>query len=244
MVQYDTPIVANDASFDRVVLHPPFPITLPVIAVFWSPRQTPRQRLNDVLEQTARDYAGEVLVVKLDVDDAPQTRNRYQVTTLPQFLFFRQGELIARAKGLPTAEMLRPWVEYLLGRGPKPTSSRPKDPKDSKEERERGQVLHVNDADFDRLVLGASLPAVVDFWAEWCGPCRMVAPIMEQMAQQFAGRAVIASLNVDDNPRIAQRYGIRSIPTLLFFRNGQIVDRVVGAQPAAVLQQKIETLIE
>jgi len=237
MVQYDTPIVVNDASFDRVVLHPPFPIALPVIAVFWSPREIPRQRLNDVLEQTARDYAGEVLVVKLDVDDAPQTRNRYQVTTLPQFLFFRQGELVARAKGLPTAEMLRPWAEYLLGRGPKPASSPPK-----RKREKTGQVLSVNDADFDEMVLGASLPAVVDFWAEWCGPCRMVAPIMDQMAQEFAGRVIIASLNVDSNPQVAQRYGIRSIPTLLFFRNGQVVDRVVGAQPAAVLRQKINAL--
>jgi thioredoxin 1 len=193
MVQYDTPITANDASFERVVLRPALPLDLPVVAVFWSPEETPRQQFNDVLEQTARDYAGEVLVVKLDVADAPQARGRYQVVTLPQFLFFRQGELVARAKGMPTAEMLRPWVEYLLKRGPKPTSEAPAAAGTPAGEADSHPLI-VTDADFDQAVLGAAAPAMVDFWAAWCGPCRMVAPAVEELARAFAGRAWGAQL--------------------------------------------------
>ena len=131
MTQYDAPINANDAGFKRAVLKS----QLPVVAIFWSAREVPREQLNAVLEQLAADYAGEALVVKLDVADAPQTQARYSVGKLPQFLFFRQGKVVARAKGMPDAEMLRPWVEYLLERGPKPVT---KKPRGSKPRRARG----------------------------------------------------------------------------------------------------------
>lgn len=236
MVQYDVPINANDTSFERVVLQAAFP----VVAVFWSAREVPRQQLNAVLEQTAREYAGEALVVKLDVADVPQARAQYNIETLPQFLFFRQGTLVARARGMPNAEMLRPWVEYLLGRRPKPVSKqRPKEEAPAGD----GHSLVVTDADFEQVVLGASVPVLVDFWAAWCGPCRMVAPVVEALAQEFAGRALIARLDVDANPITAQRYGIQSIPMLIYFHNGQAVDRAIGAQPAYVLRQKLEALL-
>jgi thioredoxin 1 len=236
MVQYDTPINANDASFERVVLEAPLPATV----VFWALGEVPRRQLNTVLEQVAGEYAGEALVVKLDVADAPQAQANYKVDTLPQFLFFRQGKMVARARGLPTAEMLRPWMEYLLERGPKPvTKKRPRKekPKDD------GHPLVVTDADFERVVLGAGVPVLVDFWAAWCGPCRMVAPTVKALAQEFAGRALVSKLDVDANPATAGRFGVQSIPTLIFFRNGQEVDRVLGAQPAHILRQRLEALL-
>lgn len=235
-VSYDVPINANDASFERVVLQ----AALPAVAVFWSAHDTPRQRLNDVLDQVAREYAGLALVVKLDAADAPQARARYKVEALPQFLFFRQGKLIARARGLPSAEMLRPWFEYLLGRGPRPAQEKP-----GRQETATGAAhpLVVTDADFERVVLQSDRPALVDFWASWCGPCRMVAPAIEELAREFAGRAVVAKLDVDANPFTAQRYGVQSIPTLIYFQGGREVERVVGVQPAHVLRQKLEALL-
>jgi thioredoxin 1 len=236
MIQYDVPINANDLSFERVVLQAP----LPAVAVFWSARENPRRQLNTVLEQTAREYAGEALVVKLDVADAPQAQAQHNVETLPQFLFFREGKLVARARGLPSTEMLRPWVEYLLGRGPKPVSKKPPQEKAPAGD---GHPLTVTDADFERVVLGASVPVLVDFWAAWCGPCRMIAPVVEALAQEFAGRVLVAKLDVDANPMTAQRYGVQSIPLLVYFHNGREVDRAVGAQPAYVLRQKLEALL-
>jgi len=236
MAQYDAPINANDTSVERVVLQAP----LPVVVVFWSAQATPRQQLNAVLEQTASEYAGEALVVKLDVADGPRAQAKYNVETLPQFLFFRQGKLIARAKGMPSAETLRPWVEYLLGRGPKPAAKRP--PKEAAPAGD-GHPLAVTDADFERVVLGANVPVVVDFWAAWCGPCHMIALVVEELARDFTGRALVAKLDVDTNPATAQQYGVRSIPTLIYFHNGQAVDRVIGVQPANVLRGKLEGLL-
>jgi thioredoxin 1 len=101
-------------------------------------------------------------------------------------------------------------------------------------------VHQVSDADFDQAVLKGGKPALVDFWAPWCGPCRIIGPIVEELAPSYQGRAIIAKLNVDDNPMIAQRYGVTSIPTLMMFKDGKLVDRIVGAMPKGELQKFID----
>jgi thioredoxin 1 len=101
------------------------------------------------------------------------------------------------------------------------------------------KVLQVSDADFDEKVVRGQGLTVVDFWAEWCAPCRMIAPILEELAEEYTGRVTIAKLNVDENPRTAARFGIRSIPTLLLFKGGERIDQVVGAFPRGVIQSKI-----
>jgi thioredoxin 1 len=105
---------------------------------------------------------------------------------------------------------------------------------------ESNGIQQVTDQDFDKTVLQAGKPAFVDFWAPWCGPCRIIGPLVEELAPSYQGRAVITKMNVDDNPEVAQKYGVTSIPTLMMFKDGKLVDRVVGAMPKGELQKFIE----
>ncbi|MFN4971910.1 MAG: thioredoxin [Bacteroidota bacterium] len=100
-------------------------------------------------------------------------------------------------------------------------------------------AIEITDGNFQRVVLESDKPVLVDFWAEWCGPCRMVGPVVEELAKEYDGKAIIGKLNVDFNPQVATMYGIMSIPALLFFKNGQLVDKQVGAVPKHVLANKL-----
>lgn len=101
------------------------------------------------------------------------------------------------------------------------------------------KTIELTDANFDQ-VLSTDKPVLVDFWAEWCGPCKMTNPIVKELAQEYGDKAVIAKINVDENPQITARFGVRSIPTLLFFKNGKLTDKQVGASPKSVLVKKLE----
>ena len=101
------------------------------------------------------------------------------------------------------------------------------------------EPLIITDANFDALVGKSSQPVLLDFWAAWCGPCRMIAPVVDLLAKEFAGKAMIGKLNVDENQRTAARFGVQSIPTLLVLKNGREVDRIIGAQPKEVIARKL-----
>ena len=101
------------------------------------------------------------------------------------------------------------------------------------------KAIEITDANFEE-VISTDKPVLVDFWAEWCGPCRMVGPVVEELAYEFEGKAVIGKVDVDTNPGISAKFGIRSIPTLLYFKDGQIVDKQIGAAPKAALLDKLE----
>jgi thioredoxin 1 len=98
----------------------------------------------------------------------------------------------------------------------------------------------VTDASFKEQVLDSEVPVLVDFWAPWCGPCRMVAPVVDELAEQYDGQVKVVKLNTDENPQVASQYGIRSIPTLMIFKDGQRVDMVVGAVPKTTLANTLE----
>ena len=104
---------------------------------------------------------------------------------------------------------------------------------------ESNNVVTVTDSNFGEVTGGAGL-TMVDFWATWCGPCRMIAPIVEQLAESYAGQITVGKLDVDANPRVAAQYGVRSIPTILFLKEGKVVDTVVGAVPRPALESKIQ----
>jgi thioredoxin 1 len=101
-------------------------------------------------------------------------------------------------------------------------------------------ALELTDANFQEIVLKSDKPVLVDFWAVWCGPCRMVAPIIDELAKEYEGRAIVGKLDVDNNPNVSAQFGIRNIPTILIFKNGQVVDKQVGAVPKSVLASKLD----
>ena len=99
--------------------------------------------------------------------------------------------------------------------------------------------VEITDSNFDEII-NSEKPVLVDFWAEWCGPCKMIGPLVEELANEFEGKAIIGKVDVDTNPEVSAKFGIRSIPTLLVFKGGKIVDKQVGAVPKSVLSEKIE----
>ncbi|GAB4532839.1 MAG: thioredoxin [Anaerolineales bacterium] len=105
------------------------------------------------------------------------------------------------------------------------------------------EPLHVTDAAFEKTVLQAKLPVIVDFWAPWCGPCRMVAPILDKLAKEYADKVLIAKVNTDENPAWAQKYGVQGIPTMLFVYGGKVVHRQVGALPEPMLRRVVEQFL-
>lgn len=107
---------------------------------------------------------------------------------------------------------------------------------------ENGTIVTLTDTNFKDEVLDADEPVLVDFWATWCAPCRQIAPIVEELAEEFEGRAKVGKLDVDNNPRVAQQFGVRSIPTLLFFKNGEVEDQLIGAMSKNELAKRLEAL--
>ena len=104
-------------------------------------------------------------------------------------------------------------------------------------------AVAITDSNFEELVLKSDKPVLLDFWAEWCGPCRMIAPIVEELSGEYEGKALIGKVDVDNNPDVAAKFGIRNIPTILFFKNGEIADKQVGAVPKSALVNKLDALL-
>jgi thioredoxin 1 len=104
-------------------------------------------------------------------------------------------------------------------------------------------AIEITDANYKELMADTSKPVVIDFWATWCGPCRMVGPVIEELAKEYEGKVVIGKCNVDDNEDLTTEFGIRNIPTILFFKNGEVVDKLIGAQSKEKFVEKFEALL-
>lgn len=104
--------------------------------------------------------------------------------------------------------------------------------------------MEFTDANFQQEVLNSDVPVLIDFWAVWCGPCKMIAPFVEEIAKEYEGKVKVGKLDVDNNPNVSMQYGIRSIPTLLFFRDGQVVDQIMGAVPKNMITSKLDAQLQ
>lgn len=216
----------NTQSIDRVL-----GAGLPVLLAFWRAATPIPTAQAQALEELAQRYAGRALVARIDADAEPELVRRFRVTNTPVYLLVRNGKPEIALASEEARANVAGWLAHFVDGKPQPviTPSRPAGD---------GKPLTLTDANFQQTI-NQSLPVLVDFWAPWCGPCRMVAPSVEKLAQEFAGRAIVGKLNVDENQMTAQRYRVMSIPTLIIFKNGQPVDQIVGAQPYAALQQRL-----
>lgn len=104
-------------------------------------------------------------------------------------------------------------------------------------------IIHVTDAEFESKVLKSNTPVIVDFWAPWCAPCRLIAPILEDLAKEYGDKIVVAKVNTDENPQWAMKYGVRGIPTMLFIKDGDVADQMVGAAPKPMIQQRLDNIL-
>lgn len=226
---FDTPITTDDTNLPRVLGQP-----LPVALYLYDSRTGGNRALDEALGKAAKQAAGQALIVRVDVANSPQTQRQYGSLAAPAVVTLtRDGSArtVRSQAGSISAGDLQAHIDYLLGKGPAPKQPTPASNASGSAS---SKPLAVTDATFEREVVQSKLPVLVDFWAPWCSPCRMIGPVVEQMAQRYAGRAKVVKVNVDDNPRIAQQFQIMSIPTLMVFKNGAAIKRQVGANPAVI----------
>jgi thioredoxin 1 len=245
MKMFDTPIHTNDQSLDRVLA-----AGLPVLLIFLDGPAS--HGLVQEAEKIAKENSGKMLVAKISKRDNPAAISRFQIGQTPALAAIRSGNLLAKAEGINPADLVS-YSNYLLGKGPQParrqdgpqgeTHQAPPEGNGVQRAAGDGRPVPVTDANFDQVVLKSSLPVLVDFWAPWCGPCRMTEPILDKMATEMTGRLIIAKMNVDENPYTAQQYGIQSIPTMMIVRNGKIIDRWVGALSEPALKSRVMAAI-
>ncbi len=211
----------------------------PVLLLIWA-EDSPRSEVSLALKEVAGRYGDRLRVLKVDARDQPELIERFEVGKRPVLVGWYNGEERLRRS--------RPWNTDVIGMAADLLALLPPDEQaaeavDEDTAAANGKPVHVTDQTFARLVLQSKLPVVVDFWADWCQPCKMVAPILERLAAEYAGRVRIAKVDVDANPMLAQQFQIRSIPTLMFVKNGKIVGQSAGAAPEPAIRNVIDQLI-
>jgi thioredoxin 1 len=210
---------------------------LPVLLLIWN-GESLRSDVKTELEKAAREQAGRILVVKADASQAPEIGERYELGKHPLLIGWLRGEVLAR-RSRPWNTDVQGMVEMLLTHAP----AREAEPAPEKKV-VNGKPVKVTDKTFEKEVIQSDLPVLVDFWAEWCGPCKQVAPILDKLSAEFAGTVKIAKVDVDANPGLTQAFRIMSIPTMMFVKNGKIVGQQAGALPEHILRDAIQQLVK
>ena len=228
---FDNVLASSDLSLDRVLN-----AGLPVAMVFYE-RDLPTD-LHQTMDDHARQYAGKVLLVTLARNEAIQAVSRFGVQRFPSLVTAREGKMVT-SQELVKPDDIKPHIAHLLGEGPRPAPHAATQPNPYSKQSAANYPIAVNEADFEREVLGADRPVLVDFWAPWCGPCRMVAPALESLAREHGNALKVVKVNVDENPGLAGRYRAMSIPTMIVVKGGREVDRWVGALPENAIRSRV-----
>lgn len=231
MSKIDSPITASADTLDRVLGN-----GLPAVLVLYN---TQNGSLSDAMQQAmkriAKNEAQRLLIIKSDVAENPALGLKYDLSGgTPVIIAMKDQKEVARQHNA-TPGTLENYAAYLLGRSNTISQNGGKSRSTS-----AAKPVKVSDSDFAERVLRSKRPVLVDFWAEWCGPCHMIAPSLEKLAGEFGDQLTVAKLNVDENPQMARQYRVQGIPMLLIFRNGQVVDRLVGAAPEPTLRQFVQ----
>jgi thioredoxin 1 len=263
---FDTPIHTSAQNLDRVLK-----TERPMLIAFATPNCEPCRSLEPTLREMAKEFAGRALVVLADDSREGNLETRFRLMRVPTLVFWKEGKEIARVEGAVDVGTVRDYMTFLLGAGSRPaptsgpsiplsgapsvstttgpsTTARPSPGPSGAQAggpstASNGGPVVVTDSTFSRDVLQSPLPVLVDFWAPWCGPCRIISPVVEELGRQYAGKLRVAKVNTDENPLHAGQLGIMGIPTLIFFKNGREVDRVVGVVPKATLTSRLERVL-
>ncbi len=232
MTPVELPVLKTLEAVESVLSNP-----LPVLLLAWH-ENSPRRDAEIALKEALEKYPRKLQIYLVDARDDAALAARFGLGTNPVLIGWHNGAEYIRRN--------RPWNTDVNGVAAEMAALVPPDPAAEGEEEVpavEDRPVHVTTATFMEQIVKSKLPVVVDFWAEWCQPCKMVAPILEKLAKEFAGKVRIAKIDVDANQELAQQFGIQSIPTLMFVKNGKIVGQNPGAVPEAALRDVINQLI-
>jgi len=239
MPVFDTPINTNDQNFSKVLAQ-----KLPIVLYLYA---SPDKTLDEALAGAAREHQGKLLIVRVQASENPKVYEQYQRPALPALVTLKDSQIQSSAAHVSKADAAA-HIQFLLGKGPKPAAPAASAAQNGARSNHTANAANaapaaVSDASFAADVLRSDVPVLVDFWAAWCGPCHMIAPTVEKIAQKYAGRLKVVKLNVDENPRMAAQYQATSIPMLLIFKNGKPAGKLVGVQPQGKIEQAIDAAL-
>ena len=227
-------IEATDQNFAEVVEKS----DMPVVVDFWAPWCGPCKMLAPLFEKLANDYEGKVKFVKVNVDENPATAIKYNVRWIPSIVMFKGGQDVKTLVWVKSEEEYKNEIEALLWDST---------PSEKTENSQKWGIVNVNWTDEFTKVLESNKDklVLVDFWAPWCGPCRMLAPTLEQVAKEYEWKVVVAKVNVDEpaNMQLAQSFQVSSIPMMVFIKDGETPEATVGALPYEQIKSIIEKKI-